>query len=226
MAAGMVLSLALIVGGQLTQIWQLRGAAPARSSLLRGSVVTILLPDVKPVTASAPPPPAQPAPKAPAKSTGSTSKKAVAAAPAVPPPTEIASASACPNQSNLAQYSSVLLCMTNWARHFHGYSNVSTNAILTSAAAAKANDIVTCDDFSHIACGHAFDYWITQKGYGGNCSGENIARGQSTPGAVFTAWMNSSGHRANILNPDYADLGASEQSSSHGPVWVMELGGC
>jgi len=116
--------------------------------------------------------------------------------------------------------------MANWARHFHGFGNVATSSILTSAATSKTSDIITCNDFSHTACGRVFDYWITKDGYTGNCDGENIAEGQPNPGAVFVAWMNSSGHRANILDADYTDLGVAEQTGPNGPVWVMELGGC
>lgn len=152
--------------------------------------------------------------------------RAKTASPPAPAPTDIASAATCPNQNLVAQVSSVLLCMTKYARKFHGLGTVSTNSILTSAAAAKVNDIVTCNDFSHTACGHASDYWITTKGYSGKCSAENIAEGQTTPGAVFVAWMNSAGHRANILGPSYLDLGVAESAGPSGPLWVMELGGC
>lgn len=186
-------------------------------------VATILQPEVlqvtKPVIVAVPP--AAITAKATTKSTAAKSPP-----PAAPAPGDIASASACPGQDQLAQTQTVLLCMTNYARHFHGLGNVATNAMLTTAAQAKANDIVTCDDFSHTACGHPSDYWVTTKGYTGNCSGENIAKGQKTPGEVFVSWMNSAGHRENILRPPYIDIGVAEQSSSSGIVWVMELGGC
>jgi uncharacterized protein YkwD len=54
----------------------------------------------------------------------------------------------------------------------------------------------------------------------------NIAMGQRTPHDVFVAWMNSRGHRANILNQQYRDFGVAELGSSEGPLWTMELGGC
>ena len=94
-----------------------------------------------------------------------------------------------------------------------------------AAAAAKAQDIINCG-FSHTACGRAFDYWMKSKGFNGSCTGENIAEGQSTPIEVFTAWMNSAGHRANILNASYKYIGVIGTNSSAGVVWVMELGGC
>ena len=122
----------------------------------------------------------------------------------------MASDSTCPGQDQISLYSSVLDCMTSYARTFHGLNAVASNALLSNAAGAKAGDIVTCNDFSHTACGRPSDYWITTKGYAGNCSAENIGEGQKSPGQIFAAWMNSPGHRA----------------SPNGPVWVMELGGC
>jgi uncharacterized protein YkwD len=46
-------------------------------------------------------------------------------------------------------------------------------------------------------------------------AGENIARGQTTPQKVVDAWMNSSGHRANILNSSYTHIGVGYASSGH-----------
>ena len=80
--------------------------------------------------------------------------------------------------------------------------------------------------YGHTACGRASNYWVQAKGYTGRCSGENIAMGQRTPREVFTAWMNSPGHRANILNTSYRHIGVAQTASSRGPLWVMHLGGC
>jgi uncharacterized protein YkwD len=102
---------------------------------------------------------------------------------------------------------------------------ISDQPALMAAAAAKAADMKSCG-YGHEACGRAFDYEIHAKGYPGRCYGENIAYGQKSPHDVFVAWMNSPGHRANILNPDYRDLGVAETAGPNGPLWVMELGGC
>lgn len=48
---------------------------------------------------------------------------------------------------------------------------------------------------------------ITAEGYNWRAYGENIAEGYATPQAVFQGWLNSSGHRANIENPIYRDVG-------------------
>ncbi|MFD7893877.1 CAP domain-containing protein [Streptomyces sp. NPDC059743] len=58
------------------------------------------------------------------------------------------------------------------------------------------------------------------KGLGG----ENIARGQATAQAVMDSWMNSEGHRANILNCDYTRLGVGVHNGSGGPWWTQDFG--
>ena len=149
--------------------------------------------------------------------------------PAAPPPVtpsgDIASEATCPGQTSIAATTTVLVCLTSYARTQHGLATVHSNVALMAAAAAKAQDIINCG-FSHTACGRPFNYWFGVKGYTGNCQAENIAEGQQTPIAVFTAWMNSAGHRANILGINYRDIGVAEANSSQGPVWIMELGGC
>jgi uncharacterized protein YkwD len=170
-------------------------------------------------------PPATPAPGPPAKSQSSTPAAPVTNAPAPGGSGDYASAAACPGQDDLAATQTVLVCLTSYARAQHGAGGVASNSALMAAAAAKAQDIINCG-FSHTACGYPFDYWMKAKGYGGNCRAENIAEGQKTPITVFTAWMNSAGHRANILNPSYNSIGVAGASSPAGVVWVMELGGC
>lgn len=54
--------------------------------------------------------------------------------------------------------------------------------------------------------------------------GENIARGQADAAAVMEAWMNSPGHRANILNCDFKTLGVGVHLGSGGPWWTQDFG--
>ena len=138
---------------------------------------------------------------------------------------EVATEQVCPGQANVAQTAAVLTCLTAHARRFHGLTATIASGTLMAAAGAKAGDMRTCG-YGHTACGRAANYWLAAKGYAGRCSGENIAAGQRSPREVFIAWMSSPGHRANILNPSYRDLGVAETSGPNGPLWVMELGGC
>jgi uncharacterized protein YkwD len=52
-------------------------------------------------------------------------------------------------------------------------------------------------------------------------AGENIAKGQKTPAEVVTAWMNSAGHRANILNKTYTHLGVGYEAQAK--CWVQQF---
>jgi len=166
-----------------------------------------------------------PATKSTTKKTTTKKKPAKKSSSASASKTDIASESSCPGQSQVSQTASVLVCMTTYARKYHKLGGVTGKTALMNSAAAKAQDIKDCG-FSHTACGHAFNYWFSKKGYTGQCQGENIAQGQETPGEVFKAWMNSSTHRANILNTNFDDIGVASLSDSSGIIWVMQLGGC
>ena len=64
---------------------------------------------------------------------------------------------------------------------------------------------------------------MTAAGVSWSTWGENIARGQPNPAAVMNAWMNSSGHRANILYPAFTHLGVGVHDSSGGPWWTQDF---
>jgi uncharacterized protein YkwD len=183
------------------------------------------------VQAPATTPAPAPTPKAAAKVTVAPKPTAAPVARPISTPaattaaSEIASEQVCPGQSDVAKTSSVLVCMTSQARVFNKLGPVSANSALMAAAAAKNQDMLSCG-YGHTACGRSFNYWISAKGYTGRCSAENIAMGQRTPRDVFVAWMNSAGHRANILNANYRDLGVAQLPSPKGPLWTMQLGGC
>jgi uncharacterized protein YkwD len=64
-------------------------------------------------------------------------------------------------------------------------------------------------------------------GYAGNLMGENIAAGQPTPAAVMDAWMHSPGHRANILNCQFTEIGVGVSSRAGSPYriyWTQDFG--
>ena len=153
----------------------------------------------------------------------------------------IAPASACPNQTDLSAPAGVqlkaMLCMTNHARTASGLKPLTRSRPLARAAARKSADILRCDEFSHEACGREFTYWINRFGYLSGCwsAAENIGFGTGELGtvrAVFTAWMNSPGHRANILGR-FREIGIGRrvgtlEGTSGAIVWTQDFGshGC
>ena len=70
--------------------------------------------------------------------------------------------------------------------------------------------------FSHTSPTYGSPYQMMRSfGLSFRTAGENIAYGQRTPQAVVNAWMNSSGHRANILNTSYKEIGVGYVASGH-----------
>jgi uncharacterized protein YkwD len=65
---------------------------------------------------------------------------------------------------------------------------------------------------------------VTASGYRWSTYGENIAKGQQTPEAVMTSWMNSPGHRANILNCAFEEIGVGIHDGGGGPYWTQNFG--
>ena len=123
-----------------------------------------------------------------------------------------------------------MLCLHDYARHQAGLPVLRASATLMRAARAKSADIVRCG-FSHSACGHPFSYRADRAGYRWTRFGENIAFGTgslASARAIFSAWLRSSEHRANILDPAFRDIGfGSRRGAIEGAparFWVAEFG--
>ena len=117
--------------------------------------------------------------------------------------TETTTASANVNSSTAKE----LLNLVNKARAENGLSALTLNSNLSAVAQKKAEDMKNNNYFSHTSptYGSPFDM-IKNAGINYKTAGENIAKGQKTAEAVFNAWMNSSGHRANILNSRFTQM--------------------
>jgi uncharacterized protein YkwD len=153
----------------------------------------------------------------------------------------IAPAPACPHQTDrgatVGLQLKAMLCMTNYARKMSGLAPLERSRPLAKAAAHKSADILACDEFSHEACGRGFTFWIERFGYARGCwsAGENIAYGTGSLGTVrsiFTGWMNSAGHRANILG-EFDEIGIGRrigklEGATGAVVWTQDFGshGC
>ena len=110
------------------------------------------------------------------------------------------------NASNT--FAQEVLRLTNEFRAEQGSAPVTLNQKLAQAAQGHSVDMATQDFFSHTAKdGDTLTDRVKQVEYSYRNIGENIAAGQSTPEAVVAAWKKSPGHRANMLNPQFAELG-------------------
>lgn len=101
-----------------------------------------------------------------------------------------------------------LLTSTNTQRVNNGVQPLSLNSTLSQAAQAKANDMIARNYWSHnTPDGQQPWIFIDQSGYKYEAAGENLAYGFVTSGDAVTGWMNSPGHRANILNGNFVEVG-------------------
>ena len=98
--------------------------------------------------------------------------------------------------------------LTNDERAKAGLPPLKLNNKLVDAAGDHSSDMAQDDFFSHTgADGSSLGDRVRASGYQYSRTGENIAAGQTTPAQVVEGWMNSPGHRANILNPNYTEIG-------------------
>ncbi|WP_424210714.1 sigma-70 family RNA polymerase sigma factor [Streptomyces sp. BI20] len=118
-----------------------------------------------------------------------------------------------------------VIALVNKERAAAGCSPVSDNAKLRAAAQGHSQDMAARDYFDHTAPdGSGPGERTTAAGYRWTTYGENIARGQQTAAAVMESWMNSPGHRANILNCSFEDLGVGYHEGPGGPWWTQNFG--
>ncbi len=101
-----------------------------------------------------------------------------------------------------------LLEGTNAQRAANALGSLALNATLNQAAQAKAADMAANDYWAHNSPSGATPWsFITAAGYSYLTAGENLAYGFNTSADTITGWMNSAGHRANILNTTYTEVG-------------------
>ena len=117
-----------------------------------------------------------------------------------------------------------VLKLVNEERAKVGCSAVSANSSLSELAEKFSNAMAADGFFDHTDPSGASPWDRAAKLGISNLGGENIARGQSDAAAVMEAWMNSPGHRANILNCDFKTLGVGVHFGSGGPWWTQDFG--
>jgi hypothetical protein len=127
-----------------------------------------------------------------------------------------------------ADFESEVIDLVNAERAAQGLHPLSVDHNLATAARDHSEDMGLQDYFSHTSLdGRTVPDRITDAGYSYNTYGENIAGGQPTPEDVIDDWMSSSGHRANILNPDFCDIGvgyAYVADSAWRHYWTQDFG--
>ena len=101
-----------------------------------------------------------------------------------------------------------ILKLVNIERTTRGLDPLSIDRQLDQAANLHNDEMVRADMMSHQLPGEAsLGDRVRATGYSWTRVGENIAAGYTTPEAVVEAWMNSTGHKENILNPEFTHIG-------------------
>jgi uncharacterized YkwD family protein/spore coat assembly protein SafA len=128
-----------------------------------------------------------------------------------------------PNIDNVKNVEEEVLSLVNQERSKIGLRPLEMDWELSRVARMKSQDMAQKNYFSHTSptYGSPFDM-MKQFGINFRTAGENIASGQRTPKEVMESWMNSQGHRENILKPDYTHLGVGYyQGGSYGHMWTQ-----
>ena len=126
--------------------------------------------------------------------------------------------------TDFSSYQQQVLDLVNAERTKRGISALTLDSNLSSVATKKSQDMVNKNYFDHTSptYGSPFDM-MKQFGISYRTAGENIAKGQKTQQEVVTAWMNSEGHRKNILNPNFTNLGVGIAKDSKGTTYWTQM---
>jgi uncharacterized YkwD family protein len=122
--------------------------------------------------------------------------------------------------TTVSAYANQVITAVNQERAKAGLKPLKADSSLSNMALAKAKDMYNNHYFDHTSptYGSPFDM-MKSFGIQFTYAGENIAMGQKTPDAVMNAWMNSTGHRQNILSPNYTKIGTAYYNGE----WVQEF---
>jgi SCP-like extracellular len=127
--------------------------------------------------------------------------------------------------NNSLNFEMEVVRLINIERTKRGIHPLSISNKLFAAAAIRASELT--QKFSHTRPnGSSYLTAVQNVGYPSSYVGENIAAGQISPIAVMESWMNSPGHRANILNPNYTEIGVgvNYEDGYYGISWVQLFG--
>lgn len=122
--------------------------------------------------------------------------------------------------SSVLEYEMEVIRLVNQIRKENGLSELKYNWELSRVARYKSEDMKNNGYFSHTSPTYGSPFTMMKNfGISYRSAGENIAMGYATPEAVVNAWMNSSGHRANILNSSFTEIGVGYVES--GRYWTQ-----
>ncbi|MDD5017014.1 MAG: LysM peptidoglycan-binding domain-containing protein [Eubacteriales bacterium] len=129
-----------------------------------------------------------------------------------------------PDTSSLASHEQQVLELVNKERVSRGLSPLTLSTELSRVARIKSQDMIDNKYFSHISPTYGSPFDMMQSfGLRFSAAGENIAYGQKTAAEVMNVWMNSSGHRANILSEAYTHIGIGVAKMYNGTLYWTQM---
>ena len=138
------------------------------------------------------------------------------------PVTETQTVTTTQTTSALSAYEQKVVDLTNQERAKNGLPALKVDLTLSKMAREKSRDMSANGYFSHTSPTYGSPFDMMKKyGISYRYAGENIAMGQRTPEEVVKAWMNSEGHRKNILSPNFNYIGVGYVSQ--GNYWTQEF---
>ncbi|MDX8349887.1 CAP domain-containing protein [Cognatiyoonia sp. IB215446] len=140
-------------------------------------------------------------------------------------PVDVSSSGTGPSTPSLPDTPSVdgsFQSMLNGVRASNGAAPLTYDARLGRAAQAHANDMLSMGRLTHTGSdGSNAGQRIRREGYDWITWGENVARGQRNEEAVLNAWVNSPGHQANNVNPNFEDFALAKAGSGSNQYWAL-----
>lgn len=130
-----------------------------------------------------------------------------------------------PNIDSVKALENEVIRLVNVERSKNGLAPLTANWQLSRIARYKSKDMANLHYFSHTSPTYGSPFTMIQSfGIKFSSAGENIAMGQNGPTSVMNAWMNSPGHRSNILSPSYTEIGVGFATSSNGTCyWTQQF---
>ncbi|MDV2683652.1 SafA/ExsA family spore coat assembly protein [Alkalihalophilus lindianensis] len=128
-----------------------------------------------------------------------------------------------PSASSYGSMEEEVVRLVNQERAKHGLQPLKSDWELARVARFKSEDMRDKNYFNHNSPTYGSPHQMIRNfGITYRASGENIAAGQTSAQAVFNAWMNSTGHRQNILSSNYTHIGVGyAKGGSYGHYWTQ-----
>jgi uncharacterized protein YkwD len=133
----------------------------------------------------------------------------------------------CTEPATADEWRAQVLDLVNQERRNAGLNPVTYNSLLESQADQYACELIHYGFFDHVnpVTGSTLGDRAKEFGYEFAMVGENLAAGQRTPAEAVRDWMDSPGHRRNILEPEFTELGVGIRiGGQYGFYWVQEFG--